>query len=244
MGQTVTITYLLNSGFLVEGGGWTLVFDDFQDTKGAVEQALARSGRCFFFVSHAHFDHFSPEIRRFADRTERYILSDDIKGLAEGRRFPVDKSVWLGKYDGWEGEGIRVTSFDSTDQGTSFLVEIGGWRIFHAGDFNWWHWYDESDEDNKLAKNGFMKQMKKLDGLDADLAFFPADGRLRDARSLGPKEFCRRTAVKALATMHSVGYPRWQPEPDFFAPGREIPVWAPDTPGERRTLTQGGEFTP
>jgi len=243
MAQTVTITYLLNSGFLVEGDGWTLVFDDYQDPAGAVKQALARGGRVLFFVSHAHHDHFDPAISRFAPQAERFFLSEDIRSLGTAGRFPGDKTVWLGKYDGWQGEGLRVTSYDSTDQGTSFLVEIGGWRIFHAGDFNWWHWYDESDEDNRQAKADFMKQMAKLDGLEADLAFFPADGRLREHRSLGPREFCRRTAVKALVTMHSMGYPRWRPEADFFAPGREIPYWAPETTGERRTLEQGGKFT-
>ena len=42
--------------------------------------------------------------------------------------------------------------------------------------------------------------------------------------------------------MHSVGYPRWKPKKDFFAPGRRIPVWVPTQPGETRSLLLGGEF--
>ena len=124
----------------------------------------------------------------------------------------------------------------------SFLVEKDGWRIFHAGDFNWWHWKGDTEENIKLARNGFMKQMKRLDGLAADLAFFPVDGRLEEFADLGAKEFCRRTKARALVTMHSVGFPKWQPAADFFAPDRKIPCWTPMKPGESRRIEKGGEF--
>ena len=88
-----------------------------------------------------------------------------------------------------------------------------------------------------------MKQMKRLDGRTFDLAFFPADGRLEEARDWGAKEFCRRTDTRALVTMHSVGYPRFVPDGEFFEPGREIPVWAPTEPGERCVYQKGSGFS-
>lgn len=241
--KELTIIYLLNSGFLVRGDGWALLFDDFQDPAGAVDQALPEIEELYIFASHAHFDHFSPEIARYAKKTRRYFLSRDIAGVPSARRIPADQTTWLGVYDSYEGDRIRVVSYDSTDEGTSFAVTFEGWRIFHAGDFNWWHWREDTLDNIGFARNGFMKQMKKLDGTFFDLAFFPADGRLEEARSWGAKEFCRRTDTRALVTMHSVGYPRWRPEPDFFLPGREIPYWSPVTPGEKRHLAQGGKFT-
>ena len=42
-----------------------------------------------------------------------------------------------------------------------------------------------------------MKQMKKLDGLTADVAFFPVDGRLEEFADIGAKEFCARTNITA-----------------------------------------------
>ncbi len=242
--ESVRITYLLNSGFVVEDTAhrWALVFDAYRDVRGDIERALASAEKVYFFVSHAHFDHFSPSIARY-EKTAKFFLSEDIRSLSGAGRFPEAKTVWLGKYGGWKGEGLRVRSFDSTDEGTSFLVEIGGWRIFHAGDFNWWHWKNDPPDAIGFARNGFFKQMKRLDGMEFDLAFFPADGRLEEARDWGAKEFCRRTGTQALVTMHSVGYPRFEPDGDFFTPGREIPVWAPIEPGERRIYQKGSGFS-
>ncbi len=242
--EAVRITYLLNSGFVVEDGAsrWALIFDAYRDVRGDIERVLASVKDVYFFVSHAHFDHFSPSIARYA-KASRFFLSEDIRALSEAARFPTEKTVWLRKYDGWENEKLRVESFDSTDEGTSFLVETDGWRIFHAGDFNWWHWSGDTPENISFARNGFFKQMKCLDGKMFDFAFFPADGRLEEARDWGAKEFCRRTDTRALVTMHSVGYPRFEPDGKFFEPSREIPVWSPTEPGERRIYQKGSGFS-
>ena len=140
-------------------------------------------------------------------------------------------------------DGLVITAYGSSDLGLSFLVEEDGLRLFHAGDLNWWHWKGDTEENIKLARNGFKKQMKRLDGLAADVAFFPVDGRLEEFAALGAREFCARTHVKALVTMHSVGFPQWQPPADFFLPGREIPCWVPMKPGESRKIEKGGEFS-
>lgn len=237
------ITYLLNSGFLVRLGDVGFVFDDFEDPTGEVDKVLPELKELYFFASHAHFDHFNPSIRRYSGQTKHFFLSSDIRLLPAAKQMPMDKTVWLDTYDGYEDDHILVTTFDSTDAGTSFLVEKNGWRIFHAGDFNWWHWEGDTEENNGFARNGFKKQMKRLEGLAADVAFFPVDGRLGPSQPWGAKEFCARTDTKALVTMHSVGYPRWEPMPDFFVPGKEIPVWSPTASGEKRILALGGEFT-
>lgn len=237
------ITYLLNSGFLLQLGDTALVFDDYLDPAGAVEKAAAASQELYIFASHAHFDHFDPHILEYAGKTTKYFFSSDIRQASGAAGFPAAKTVYLKTYDSYEDERIRITTFDSTDLGTSFLVEKDGWRIFHAGDFNWWHWKGDTEENIKLARNGFKKQMKRLDGLAADVAFFPVDGRLEEFAALGAREFCARTHVKALVTMHSVGFPQWQPPADFFLPGREIPCWVPMKPGESRKIEKGGEFS-
>lgn len=79
------------------------------------------------------------------------------------------------------------------------------WKIFHAGDFNWWHWKGDTKENNAFAKNGFVKQMMRLSGLKMDIAFFPVDSRLEEFLDLGVTEFCKVTEVKNLITMHNVG---------------------------------------
>lgn len=238
--ETIRITYLLNSGFVVESpeGRWALVFDAFRDARGDVARAVRAAEEAYFFVSHAHLDHFSPEIARFSDGTRRFFLSADVRARPEAR-FPGEQTTWLDPYETFSDGAIRVESFSSTDEGTCFLVEKGGWRVFHAGDFNWWHWAEDTPENIGFARNGFFKQLKCMEGLCPDAAFFPADGRLGEAQAWGARAFCRAVRPRALAVMHNVGYPRFAPPEDFFEPGREIPVWSPAEPGERRTLRKG-----
>ena len=242
-GTLLEIIYLLNSGFAVRFGRTLLVFDDYQDPANAVLRLLGEVDEVYFFVSHAHFDHFDTHILDYAPDVTQYFMASEIRRTKRGKRFPEEKTTYLTTYDSYEDGAIRVESFDSTDTGTSFLVEKEGRRIFHAGDFNWWHWKGDTEENNKFARNGFMKQMKRLDGLEADVAFFPVDGRLEEFKDIGAKEFCARTRVKALVTMHSVGFPAWQPSENFFAPGCAIPYWVPTEPGERRYLEDGGGFS-
>ena len=232
------VTYLLNSGFLVRVDDVLLVLDAFDDPAGVLPQVLERERyeRLYFFASHAHFDHFNPNIARFAAKVTRYLLSEDIRAHGGASLMPPEQTSWIGVYDSWQDDRIAVTSFSSTDEGTSFLVEVNGKAIFHAGDFNWWDWTGDTAENRKLAENAFRKQMKCLAGRSFDLAFFPVDGRLGPSMERGAKVFCAETHPKALVTMHSVGYPAWQPSADFFEEGRGIPVWSPQTAGERHSF--------
>jgi hypothetical protein len=235
---TMEATYLLNSGFLVRVHDVLLVFDAFDDPADVLSRTLEEEiyTRLYFFVSHAHFDHFNPEIDKFASKATRYILSEDICAHGESGRIPSDQISWMGTYDSWQDDRITVTSFSSTDEGTSFLADVNEQKIFHAGDFNWWDWTGDTAENRKLAENAFRKQMKHLAGRSFDLAFFPVDGRLGPSMERGAKVFCEETYPKALVSMHSVGYPAWQPSIGFFSEGHEIPVWSPCIAGEHHTF--------
>ena len=229
------VIYLLNSGFFVRTDDILLVFDAFDDPADVLGRELAADDDMplYFFASHTHFDHFNPMIARYADKTRRYLLSEDIRRNPGAARIPAEQISWIGLYDSWQDDCISVTSFSSTDEGTSFLVEVNGKQIFHAGDFNWWDWTGDTPENRKLAENAFRKQMKHLAGRSFDLAFFPVDGHLGPSMERGAKVFCAETHPKALVSMHSVGYPAWQPSKDFFAKGAEIPVWSPTKAGEQ-----------
>ena len=243
MRHSLEITYLLNSGFLVKTGRVLLVFDDYADPAHAVDKAVdeADFDAFYIFVSHAHFDHFDTHIHAYADVVTHSVFSEDVLHTKRARLFPAGKVAYMKRYAEWGDGRVRVSSFDSTDVGTCFLVEAEGARIFHAGDFNWWHWTGESRESQLLARNAFQKQMKKLEGMEADVAFFPVDGRMGEAWDMGAREFCARTSTSALVTMHNVGFPAWKPGEGFFAEGREIPCWTPMNAGEKRVL-EGGSF--
>lgn len=231
------ITYLYNSGFLVKTGKTILVFDDCNDPANIVK-SYVKSGNfenLYFFASHAHFDHFDLNILDYEKYVAKYIFSNDIKGTKRAKSFPAEKVFYIKKYDAYDDDNIKVTSFDSTDVGTSFLVETEGKKIFHAGDFNWWDWDGETEDLRKIAKNAFFKQLKKLEGLYFDSAFFPVDGRLGNSAELGAKEFLKHTDTKMLIAMHRVGYQRWQPSGNFFEK-EPILTWSPIKEGEKQVL--------
>ena len=136
----VSVTYLINSGFLLRIDDTLLLFDDYRDPSAAVDQAIREGMKDFYiFASHAHFDHFDKHILDYAKEATAYIFGYDIRHTKRVREFPQDKTVYMETYAEWENEDLLVNSFDSTDAGVSFLVRFkrSGKSIFHAGDFNW-----------------------------------------------------------------------------------------------------------
>ena len=238
----IEATYLWNSGFLVRSGRLLLIFDDFEDKQDLVGKAIQAGGydALYLFASHAHFDHFDAHILAYAEAAQRYIFGYDIRHTKRGRTFPQEKTVYMKPYELWEDAHIRVESYDSTDIGVAFRVtnKENGSVIFHAGDFNWWDWTGETAENRKLAENGFRKQLRKMEGMRADIAFFPVDGRLGRSQDKGVREFVRAADLGALVTMHDLEKSGWRPDASFFPDGKVFPVWSPETAGETRKFPQ------
>ena len=236
------IVYLLNSGFMVRDGKILMVFDDFEDPARVVDKAVDAGDfeHLYIFASHAHFDHFGTHIRAYARQVTRYIFSSDIKRTKRVKIFPADDITFIRKYSEWQGDGVKIWTYDSTDVGVSFMVETdSGARIFHAGDFNWWHWEGENPDNQALARKVFDKQLKRMKGMDVDVAFFPVDGRLGASQEMGVTEFVKKTDIKSLVAMHRVNFPAWIPSHKFQTETRALPIWSPTTPGERRFLIDG-----
>ena len=78
-------------------------------------------------------------------------------------------------------EDCRITTFDSTDIGVAYLVEIDGMRIYHAGDLNCVHWEGEEESFNLDQATRYQHECsssKDTSGKSLDLAFIPMDQRL------------------------------------------------------------------
>ncbi|MBQ7630964.1 MAG: MBL fold metallo-hydrolase [Selenomonadaceae bacterium] len=234
------IVYLLNSGFMIKDEKTLILIDDYDDPEKIVDRVIAKETfeNLYILVSHAHFDHFGTHIRAYAPQTSRYIFSNDIKHTKRIKMFPADLVTFMKKYSFWEGEGIKISTYDSTDVGLSFLIETAtGIKIFHAGDFNWWHWENDTPEQKNLAEKTFKKQLKKMQNLEVDVAFFPVDGRLGEAQEKGVTEFVKQVEVKNIVAMHRVGYPAWIPSRNFteIAPA-DIKIWSPTISGDKRII--------
>lgn len=233
----MNINYLANSGFLIQDEKILVVIDDYDDPAGIIDAAYDKGDfdKLYILATHAHFDHFGTHIRAYAPGVTRYIFSSDIKRTKRVKIFPSNKITYMRRYNEWADDTIKIKAFDSTDVGISFLVEFpSGKKVFHAGDFNWWHWADDTPENIELAERVFMRQMKRMNGMEADVAFFPIDDRLGASKEMGAIEFVSRTKVKTFVAMHRLDLPAWEPSIDFLAAAKNVQIWSPTTPGEQR----------
>lgn len=238
------INYLLNSGFLIRDEKILLLFDAYDDPAGVVDAVYDKGDfdKLYIFVTHAHFDHFSTRIRAYAEKATQYIFANDMKHTKRVKIFPKGKLTYIKRYSEWQDDTIKVVSYDSTDVGLSYLVELpSGKKIYHAGDFNWWYWENDTQENINLATKAFKRQLKRMNGMEADVAFFPVDGRLGNSQEMGAIEFVIYTKVKSFVAMHRVDYPKWEPSPKFSLMSAGIPTWAPVKPGEHR-IFDGEKF--
>ena len=235
--SNLEIVYLHHSGFAITTKQHLLVFDYYQDPAALLSSLIQTGKKIYIFSSHAHADHFNPKIGGWQNAVLTYFLSDDIREAGGLRGVKPDKVRYLGPYETVEQDVLKVVTYGSTDEGISFFVEVDGWRLFHAGDLNWWHWKGDTPDNLRLAEDGFRKEMKLLDGLKLDVAFFPVDSRLEEYRAMGIEVFGRSTDVGQLIAMHTTGEP-WKPPVDFPGNGKKVAVWCPVSPGERLQIDQ------
>ncbi|ERI90060.1 hypothetical protein HMPREF1982_04327 [Clostridiales bacterium oral taxon 876 str. F0540] len=205
----IKINYLYNSAFKVETENNILIFDYYLDTvengsknasNGAIgEEDLASQKQILVFVSHSHPDHYNRIVLKWKEVNPniKYILSSDIR--IDNK---VDDIYMITKDENISVGEIGIKAFGSTDLGVSFLITLKDTIIFHAGDLNWWHWYDESDEDNRKQEVDFKKEIEKLKNERIDIAFFPVDPRLKDSYALGADYFINNINPQVFIPMH------------------------------------------
>lgn len=200
------LRYIYHSGFVIKGKAFALLVDYYKDSSDRYvhEHFLKYPGRLYVLATHAHPDHFNPEILDW--QRERpdicYILSADIR--RKMRRSSAD-AVFLKKGQVWKDDLLTVSAFGSTDVGVSFLVDAEGERIFHAGDLNDWHWEEESTPaEVRQAEEAWHRELDTLAEAAGyvDFAMFPVDPRLGANYMKGAREFVERIQVRHFAPMH------------------------------------------
>jgi L-ascorbate metabolism protein UlaG (beta-lactamase superfamily) len=208
------INYLYHSSFIMETNSHIFIFDYYNDNSngqdrslnnGVISDEILKSDKSIYvFASHGHGDHFNPLIFEWKkiNHNIKYILSSDIE-IKEN--YPEHNLISEG--ESIEFEDIVVKAYGSTDIGVSFMINADGMNIFHAGDLNWWHWYDETDEFNTNMAKDFKYQIDKLKDNDIDIAFFPVDYRLEENYYLGGEYFIENLSPKLFIPMHFGDHP-------------------------------------
>ena len=231
MADSIRTTYLDHSGFVIETAQHILLFDYYRDPAQVLKTGFNPAKKLYIFSSHAHSDHFNTAINTWQQQAAAYILSIDIKAAGGLVNVSESKTHYLAPYTTLNFNDLSVAAYGSTDEGISFVVETDGWRIFHAGDLNWWHWKEDTPANIEQAKEAFFRELGHLKGLQFDIAFFPVDSRLEEYRDIGVKELVKVTEIDHLVAMHACGLP-WTPPANFT--GYRKTLWCPDKPGQTR----------
>ncbi|MGN0970984.1 MAG: MBL fold metallo-hydrolase [Aristaeellaceae bacterium] len=231
----MNLTYYHHSGFSAAVDDILLVFDywlgehrELPADKRINEDTLRRYREVYVFISHEHPDHMDPEVfewRKIVPVT--YVVSMDMPIGTRGKRMAPGDEMKL-------SERVKVKAFGSTDLGVSFLVDVCGIRLFHAGDLNFWHWREESTvKEIEEAEEAFRRAVDPIMKEDIDVAFFPVDprqGRLFDA---GANYFIMSVKPRLLIPMHFWGRAEIAVEFARRSRCRQTEVLAMTRPGEQ-----------
>jgi L-ascorbate metabolism protein UlaG (beta-lactamase superfamily) len=201
------IHYIYHSGFAIETRNHFLIFDYYKHPNNELSddilspKSIESRDNIYVFSSHSHGDHFNPSIFHWKQYNPeiRYVLSNDLETqknqcnytlLAEGEERTIND--------------LYVKAYGSTDIGVSFLVKVDGLTIFHAGDLNWWHWKEDSTEEQKLAEASFKKHIEHIKSQVnyIDIGFFPVDPRLEEYYYIGGEHFLKELQPKLFVPMH------------------------------------------
>ncbi|MBP2649813.1 MAG: hypothetical protein H6Q74_638 [Firmicutes bacterium] len=202
----VKIVYLFHSGYAVEIGERLFIFDYFQPepmpegnlTDGVITtEYLKTKSKIYVLVSHNHPDHYDSMILEWAKSIPdiTYIISSDVQ--IDGKHCKI-----MNPYEEWQQDGVGVKTFGSTDEGLSFLVEVDGLKIFHAGDLNWWHWKGDTKANQERAEAMFKAEVDKIASQAIDIVFFPVDQRLEEFYCIGAEYFAAKLHPALLVPMH------------------------------------------
>lgn len=211
------ITYLGHSGFLVEFPRCRFIFDYYVGDLNLSDPTKPT----FVFASHAHADHYNPEIfgrlraQDVALEKITAVLSKDIPPKRWPDQITVCKVTFHQTYE--LPDGITVRTLLSTDRGVAYLVEYDDAVIFHAGDLNDWSLdpsspaYDERR--NRQMTGSYRHEIDLLANLlkdrVLDAAFLPLDPRLGSCYAKGFLYFLKKIRVKKAYPMHYWNKPEW-----------------------------------
>jgi len=209
------IYHLFHSGTAVRVKDKLFIFDYFKDEpqqkkalassleKGIIrEDTFKNINEAYVFVSHSHHDHYNKVIfewEKYCDNVN-YILAAEVEPEVELKNkanlylMEKDEELKLGD--------VEISSYGSTDEGVSFLVELEDLSIFHAGDLNWWKWKKFSAKVQKREEREYKREVDKLTGKIIDIAFVPVDPRLEEHFYLAGEYFIEEIMPSLFVPIH------------------------------------------
>ena len=209
------VTCIGHSGFAVECDGATLVFDYYTDEHGVLPAILERASKVYVFVSHSHRDHLNYDIFQWQEqyRIERYVIANECRRkLGRSLDLAAYSFTFLHHDEDFDDGHIHVHAFNSTDVGVCFMVDVDGRRIFHAGDYNCWHFEQEQGEQGKKKALGdfnvILRAITQYATRPVDLAMYPVIPNIGGDFALGARLYLEAVPTRHFIPMHTWGRDR------------------------------------
>lgn len=220
------VTCIGHSGFVIECDGATLVFDYYTDEHCVLPAILERASKVYVFVSHSHRDHLNYDIFQWKGlyNIERYVIANECRRkLGRSLDLAAYPFTFLHHDEDFDDGCVHVHAFNSTDVGVCFMVDVDGRRIFHAGDYNCWHFEQEQGEQGKKKALGdfnvilraIEKYVKKTSeysgcysGEGVDLAMFSVIPNIGGDFALGARLYLEAIPTRHFIPMHTWGRDR------------------------------------
>lgn len=199
------VWHLGHSGFAVRTENFFLIFDYASAgsqgglESGAIDPSEIKDLNVLVFVSHAHFDHFSPAIAGWKQTVKKitYVISEVEGGYNKEFKEQVKDNLVELKYNDKKSIGeAEIKTIESTDDGVGFLVKVDGLSIFHSGDHALW---------GSGSKSLFEKGIEEIAKDAIDIAFLPIAGGIKEVETAddGAKFAIEKIRPKVAIPMHT-----------------------------------------
>ncbi|TAL58969.1 MAG: MBL fold metallo-hydrolase [Bacteroidetes bacterium] len=176
------IKWLGHASFLIQNNDKNYYIDPFELKNNPVPADI-------IFVTHAHYDHWSPDdIQEILTPKTKIVCVRGCVGIDIGNRMIITKPFEEFDVDGVKVKTIPAYNTDPAKQQfhsrsndwVGYVLEIGGMKIYHAGDTD------------------FIPEMK---GLNVDIALLPMGGTY----TMNPNDMiCAANSInaKVIVPMH------------------------------------------
>ena len=192
------VTYIHHSGFLVETDSYYYIFDYYTGTVPTLDPGK----KVIVFSSHAHADHYNPEIFSILSSMGmnfQAMLAKDISPKKYPEGIYATK-VYANKT--YEIENVKIETLQSTDAGVAFIVRDPEGVIYHSGDLNDWAWDGEPEQYNRQMTGSYRHEINKLANEKIDIAFAVLDPRQEKNYADGMLYLLKKVNVKKVYPMH------------------------------------------
>lgn len=196
------INFIGHACFMIEEGNHSLIIDPFISGNPMAKVNVDELKPTHILISHAHGDHLGDTVE-LAKKTKAKVYTtnelggelrdegvDAISGHIGGKVKTEFGSIKY--FQAFHGSGL------SGGFACGFVIDIGGKKIYHAGD------------------TGLTKDMELLGDEDIDLAMLP----IGDFYTMGPEDAVKAVKMikpKYVIPMHYNTFPPIQQDPDAFA---------------------------